>query len=79
MFLMKEYFIDSESFWTIGLTCKRNFKLCRQVLNDVIVFPLSVEIEAQSEKMLEEFLKVNKNLRYFMFFNESNIKYGLHF
>ena len=78
---MKEYFTESESFWTIGLTCKKYFKLCRHVLNDVIVFPLSVDSEDQSEKRLEEFLKVNKNLRNFMFRNDSNfsINYSLTF
>jgi hypothetical protein len=76
---MKEYFNDSEAFWTLGLTCKRHFKLCRQALNDVIVFPLSVDFEDQSEKRLDEFLKVNKDLRNFMFVNESNFKYELDF
>ena len=76
---MKEYFTESESFWTIGLTCKRLFTLCRQVLNDVVVFPLPVDFEDQSEKRLDELLKVKQKLRNFMFSTSNYIKMKLFF
>ena len=56
---MKEYFTEGEAFWTLGLTCKYLFMLSRQILNDVIVFPLPVDFEDQSDKRLEEFLQVS--------------------
>ena len=65
--MLKNYFSESECIWTIGLTCKRLFKLCREILNDVIVFPLPVDFEDQSDMRLAEFLKVNLFQRHFMF------------
>ena len=48
----------TEAFWTIGLTCCRFFELARNLLEDIIEFPLPSDSNDQSNARLEELLKV---------------------